>query len=370
MSDQKGLDQSAAHDGAPTESHGEIERDTSGILPRLAKTLIHIPTTAGIAAAASLLLFIVLWEFLRADTLPAIPLYYFLPILLLGWFRGGRTTLLATIVAGLATPLTLAWKDLFGSYPPLFFIGRLATFLAVGWLSRGVFTLRLMLDFYYRGPAWRSVQIPRRVSARFVIVPSFEDAPLVRHRELSAEDITIVIQPGMAFGTASHPTTQMCLTMLETSIHAGDAVLDIGCGTGILSIAAAKMDAASVIAIDNDPEAERVARWNVSANGVADLVEVRLGSLDQARQGSGDQEDGQPEFNLIIANILTHVIIEMMEAGLATLLAEDGLMILSGIREGGMSRLEQTLGSEGFEITQTKSDRDWVAVAVRNSPSA
>ncbi len=118
--------------------------------------------------------------------------------------------------------------------------------------------------------AWKAYFKPMRVGRRLVVTPPWE------HPDLAPDDIPIVIDPGMAFGTGSHPTTQLCLAALEDFVQPGQAVADVGTGSGILAIAAAKLGAAHVAANDIDPLAVKIARENAAVNGVALVVEEAL----------------------------------------------------------------------------------------------
>ena len=118
--------------------------------------------------------------------------------------------------------------------------------------------------------AWKAYFKPFRVGRRLVVTPPWE------HPDLTPDDIPLVIDPGMAFGTGSHPTTQLCLTALEDFVQPGQAVADVGTGSGILAIAAAKLGASPVAANDNDPLAVKIARENAAANGVSVTVTEAL----------------------------------------------------------------------------------------------
>ena len=126
--------------------------------------------------------------------------------------------------------------------------------------------------------AWKKHYHVLRVGQRIVIKPRWQEY------EPRPDDIVIELDPGMAFGTGLHPTTRMCLQALEEHLEPGARVLDLGTGSGILAIAAAKLGAGSVLALDNDPLAVKAVRANVQSNGVQDLVTVELGSLDKATE--------------------------------------------------------------------------------------
>ncbi len=151
---------------------------------------------------------------------------------------------------------------------------------------------------------------PIRVAQRLWIVPSWHTAP-------DPAAITLVLDPGMAFGTGSHPTTRLCLEWLERSVRPGVSALDYGCGSGILAIAAGRLGAGEVVGVDIDPQAVAAARGNAEANGVA----ARF-------QESADRLSGQ--FDLVVANILANPL-RLLAPALSGHLRPGGLLALSGI---------------------------------------
>jgi ribosomal protein L11 methyltransferase len=159
----------------------------------------------------------------------------------------------------------------------------------------------------------------------------------------------------MAFGTGLHPTTQMCLQAVEEHLEPGAKVLDLGTGSGILAIAAAKLGAGSVLALDNDPLAVRVAQANVKSNGVQNAVTIELGSLDKSRQ----------EFELVLVNILARVIIELADQGLADRVRPTGLMILAGIVVEQEAEVTAALREHGLGIIERRQEKDWVTLVGR-----
>ena len=151
---------------------------------------------------------------------------------------------------------------------------------------------------------------PIRVSGRLWIVPSWHQAP-------DPEALVLVLDPGMAFGTGSHPTTRLCLEWLERTLAPGATVLDYGCGSGILAIAAAKLGAAEVTGVDIDPQAVRAAEENSRTNG----VQARF--IDSARQIEG-------QFDIVVANILSNPL-KALAPALCALVRPGGQLVLSGI---------------------------------------
>ncbi len=185
-----------------------------------------------------------------------------------------------------------------------------------------------------------------RVGQRIVIKPTWQE------HQARPDEVVIELDPGMAFGTGLHPTTQMCLRALEEHLKPGDKVLDLGTGSGILAIAAAKLGAGSVLALDNDPLAVRAARANVQSNGVQNLVAVEHGSLDKAAE----------EFELVLVNILARVIIELAAQGLVDRVRPTGLMIAAGLIEEQEAEVAAALREHGLEIVERQQEKDWVLV--------
>jgi len=182
--------------------------------------------------------------------------------------------------------------------------------------------------------AWKKHYHILRVGQRIVIKPPWQEY------KPQPDEITIELDPGMAFGTGLHPTTRMCLQVLEEHLEPGAKVLDLGTGSGILAIAAAKLGAGSVLALDNDPVAVRAAQANVQSNGVQNLVTVEPGSLDKATE----------EFELVLVNILARVIVELAGQGLVDRVRPTGLLIAAGIIEEQEAEVTAVLMEHGLEI--------------------
>lgn len=183
---------------------------------------------------------------------------------------------------------------------------------------------------------------PIRISDRLWIVPSWHDIP-------TQAAIGIVLDPGLAFGTGSHPTTRLCLRWLEANLHGGESVLDYGCGSGILAIAAAKLGASPVMGIDIDPQAVEAARDNAARNA----AEIRLALPD-------DRTTDHGAFKVVIANILTNPL-----KALAPLLAEKveagGRIALSGILEAQAEDVMAIYGA-WFDMRVWAVDEGWVCL--------
>jgi ribosomal protein L11 methyltransferase len=170
--------------------------------------------------------------------------------------------------------------------------------------------------------------------------------------------LPIWLDPGPAFGTGAHPTTQLCLRALERHLPAGVALLDLGAGSAILSLAAARLGAGPVLALDTDPAAVRVARANILANGVDDRVTVERGTLSDAlarRWGIG-------QASWVVTNILSHVIVDFFEEGLADLLSPGGWLILSGILRSQAPAIHASLAASGLQLLAEERQDDWLCI--------
>lgn len=206
--------------------------------------------------------------------------------------------------------------------------------------------------------AWKEHYHPFRVGARIWIQPTW--APL--GDEVRPNDVILTLDPGMAFGTGLHPTTQMCLRALPDLIRPSDRVLDVGTGSGILAIAAAKLGAQRVLGVDTDDQAVRAARENVRQNGVSNLVQIARGSLDGV---------GGRKWDLVVVNILAPVIVEMLQGsdaqqGLMDYVNARGRLLLSGIIDAQELTVRDALDAVGAVVVETLHVRDWVALVAQH----
>jgi len=215
--------------------------------------------------------------------------------------------------------------------------------------------------FYYRisyrelddqnwANAWKAYFWPQKISPHMVVKPTW------REYSAAADDIVIELDPGMAFGTGTHPTTALCLNMIERYLRKGDSFLDVGTGSGILMIAAAKLGSGKLRGIDKDEVAIRVAAQNLALNNINPGI-FRLTSGNLA-------DDIDESFTFIAANIFTHVVLELMQ-DITRVLADCGTFICSGIivenKESVIAAMEET----GFQIIEAATEQEWVAIAGR-----
>ncbi len=192
---------------------------------------------------------------------------------------------------------------------------------------------------------WKKYFKPVRVGKNILIKPTWEEA------QLQEDDIVIEIDPGMAFGTGTHPTTVLSLEALEEYVQPGQLVYDIGTGSGILAVAAAKLGA-RVQAGDIDSLAVRIAKENVSLNKVEDRVNVEAGNLGEVFTGKAD---------IVIANIIADVIIELLPQ-LPSLLKPGGLFIASGIIDSRADEVQQRMVDAGLQLLDRPQDSGWVLI--------
>jgi ribosomal protein L11 methyltransferase len=200
--------------------------------------------------------------------------------------------------------------------------------------------------------SWKRFFFPHRVGKRLVIVPSW------RRRAREPGDMVIRLDPGMAFGTGLHPTTRMCLALLEEHARPGDRVFDFGCGSAILSIAAVLLGAEKVDAVDVDAIAVEVATENTRRNKVARKVRVRKATVEPDVPVPG------APFDLIAANINAFILKNAVH-GLTSALKPGHVAILSGILETGVADVRATYEAAGWEHVETRIEADWTAMVVR-----
>ncbi len=208
--------------------------------------------------------------------------------------------------------------------------------------------------------AWKEHYHPFRVGRRIWIRPSWYDEDEEGEEPdgmVQTDDIVLVLDPGMAFGTGLHPTTQNCLRALEEIVKTGDRILDVGTGSGILAIAALKLGAATVVGVDTDELAVRTAVANATRNQVDDLFNVWQGELSSVTER---------EWDVVLVNILAPVIIGLLGEGqLMAFVAESGWLVLSGIIDSQVADVEEAVASAGGNVVERITVRDWVTLVVQ-----
>ena len=197
--------------------------------------------------------------------------------------------------------------------------------------------------------AWKEHYHPIPVGRRLIIVPAWLKVP-------GGERIPIRMDPGMAFGTGTHPSTQLCLEMIEDV--GGLNIIDIGCGSGILSVAALKLGAKKALCVDIDPIAVRSARENAVLNGVAERMEVGMGSITEIQSGSFTIKQAR----LVFANILAPVLVRLLSEGLGELVTNGGCLILAGIIFDQVDEVEHAAHRSGLRVETRRQLGDWVAL--------
>jgi ribosomal protein L11 methyltransferase len=176
--------------------------------------------------------------------------------------------------------------------------------------------------------------------------------------EPATDEVVIELDPGMAFGTGLHPTTRLCLTMLEDRLEPGMTVIDVGTGSGVLAIAAVLHGAASVDAVDIEPVAVRSTRENAARNGLEGRIAVEEGSV-----GTGEPFQGQ--YDLVLANIIARILIDLRD-GLIAAVKPGGTLILSGVIEPREPAVLEAFGEAGLELLDRAQIEDWIALVYRN----
>lgn len=207
--------------------------------------------------------------------------------------------------------------------------------------------------------AWKQYFKPVRVSERLTIKPTWEE-----YTPESPDEKIIELDPGMAFGTGTHPTTSLCLRTLETVIQGGEEVIDVGTGSGILAIGAIKLGAKHVLALDLDPVAVISARENVELNGLEQQITVKESDLLSVL-GSQDPALGvQLPVKVVVANILAEIILLFVD-DVYNALETGGTYIVSGIWKNKEQVVHDALVASGFEVSAIHRDEDWLAFVAR-----
>ena len=202
--------------------------------------------------------------------------------------------------------------------------------------------------------SWKQHYHPIPIGEKLLILPAWVE-------EYDPARIPVRIDPSMAFGTGTHPTTQLCMAMVEKYTRPGKPVIDVGCGSGILSIAALKLGASKAVGVDIDNASVKATDENAEANGVADHLECGVGSVRELRQGHFSLRRAP----VVVANILAPVIIRLFDDGLADLVEHGGTLVLSGILAEQAAGVEAAGQGKGLEFVERVQQNDWVAIVLR-----
>jgi len=222
--------------------------------------------------------------------------------------------------------------------------------------------------------AWKKHYKPVPIGKKLEIIPAWFEP-------ISDDRISIKIEPGMAFGTGTHPTTQLCLHLIEvaftgdypTSFSAelrrkldgirqnpDSTIIDMGCGSGILSIAALLLGAKRAVGVDIDPGAIKSATENARLNNVLPQFDLGIGSVEEIKQGKFSIQKS----DFVIVNILAKIIIQLFEDGLGDLLTDEGVMVLSGILESQLDDIQTAIKKQGLNLAEKCYQGDWLAICV------
>ena len=196
--------------------------------------------------------------------------------------------------------------------------------------------------------SWKAYFHPLKIGRNLVVKPTWRD-----YRAKPGE-VVIELDPGMAFGTGTHPTTTMCAVMIESYFKKGNSFFDVGTGSGILLIAAAKLGADEICGVDNDPTALKVAAGNLKLNGL-EALQIRLICTDLF---NGIRE----KFDIVVANILSHVILALLK-DIRRVLKSGGIFICSGVVDTNEKQVVDAMEGIGFSILEINSKDEWVAIA-------
>jgi len=202
--------------------------------------------------------------------------------------------------------------------------------------------------------AWKDHYHPIPIGKRLLVLPAW-----IKQEDMSR--LAVKIDPSMAFGTGTHPSTQLCMELLEEYTQEGEPVIDIGCGSGILSIAALKLGASRAISVDIDAAAVKATCENGQSNGVDDRIETGQGSIAEIIAG-GFSIRSAP---LVLANILAPVLIRLFNAGMADLVAPGGVIVLAGILVEQAAGVIAAGEAQGLMFIEQRQSGDWAALAMQ-----
>ena len=200
--------------------------------------------------------------------------------------------------------------------------------------------------------SWKKNYHPIPVGERLIIVPAWLESP-------DPERVAVKIDPSMAFGTGTHPTTQLCLEMIDRYIEPGKPIIDVGCGSGILSIAALKLGASHALCVDVEKASVISTRKNALNNLVNEKIETGLGSVQEILENKFTLHHAP----VVAVNIIAPIILQLFAAGLAELVEKPGKLLLSGILEGQSAEIEETAQKNGLNLIDKLQQEDWISLA-------
>lgn len=198
---------------------------------------------------------------------------------------------------------------------------------------------------------WRQHAAAWRAGARFVVVPAWQPPP----EWITGADIVLVVDPDRSFGSGSHPTTRSCLAAVERLVRPGMVVADVGCGSGVLAIAAARRGASAVHAVDTDPQAITATEANAARNGVGTRVQATVGSVDRLAVGRHD---------VVLANIGAATLCEIAP-DLCASVAPGGTLVLSGLLDTRSASVVEAYSTLGFVVAHLDRDDEWCTLELR-----
>ena len=199
---------------------------------------------------------------------------------------------------------------------------------------------------------WKAYYKPLEIGERLVVRPSWEAIG-------DTDRVVLSLDPGMAFGTGTHQTTRLCLEFLERLVKNGDEMLDLGCGSGILSIAGLLLGASHAIAVDIDPIVETIAAENAAMNGIKD--EYRIMTGDILSDDGIKREISKQRYDIVTANIVASVIIKLAPQ-IPALLKDDGVFIASGIILERLDEVKNAFANNGLKVLEVKKLDEWSAL--------
>ena len=202
--------------------------------------------------------------------------------------------------------------------------------------------------------SWKKYYNPIKIGKKLLILPEWIENP-------EPDRIAIKIDPSMAFGTGTHPTTQLCMLLMEDAVQPGDEVIDVGCGSGILSITAIKLGASRALGVDLDYPSIVATKKNAELNQVIEKIDVGLASVNEIL----DEKFSIATAELVLVNILAPIIKRLFHQGLEKLIKSDGTIILSGILDNQADEIIQIAESLGLKLVSKEMINDWVGLILR-----